>query len=59
MTAFATCDLCDAHKDDPGLRVLPPVFHDYGAHRSFSGPVSTVRCFEDNHHCQGPGGIEG
>ena len=48
MTDFATCDLCDAHKADPGLRVLPPVFHDYGGRRSFSGPVRTVRCFEDN-----------
>ncbi len=47
---FATCDLCDAHKRDfPGsLRVLPPLFHDFGAIRTFCGPVETVKCFEDN-----------
>ena len=48
--AFSTCDFCDAHKgDDSGaFRVLPPVFQSYGARTSFSGPVSTVKCFEDN-----------
>jgi regulator of ribonuclease activity A len=57
MTAFsdfATSDLCDAHKaglaagDANGLRVLPPVFRDYGARPRFAGMVSTVKCFEDN-----------
>jgi regulator of ribonuclease activity A len=28
--------------------VLPPVFKDYGKRLKFSGPVSTVKCFEDN-----------
>lgn len=48
--SFATCDLCDAHKNDSSgnFRVLPPVFRDYGAARKFSGPVVTVKCFEDN-----------
>lgn len=47
---FATCDLCDAHEEDTSgaFRVLPPVFKDYGAAGAFSGPVATVRCFEDN-----------
>lgn len=47
---FATCDLCDAHKNDlpPDFRVLPPVFRDFGAVRKFCGPVVTVKCFEDN-----------
>ena len=47
---FATCDLCDAHKNDTdgAFRVLPPVFRDYGGQPKFSGPVSTVKCFEDN-----------
>ncbi len=47
---FASCDLCDAHKNDaPELfRVLPPVFRDFGARRVFCGPVVTVKCFEDN-----------
>ncbi len=47
---FATCDLCDAHKNDISgdFRVLPPVFRDYGQVCTFSGPVVTVKCFEDN-----------
>ena len=48
--AFSTCDLCDAHKADTSgaFRVLPPSFHSYGACLAFAGPVSTVKCFEDN-----------
>ncbi len=44
----ATCDLCDAHKAEPTLRVLPPVFASYGGRVRFHGPVATVKCFEDN-----------
>lgn len=48
--AFATCDLCDDHKNDSSgaFRVLPPVFRDFGAVTRFAGPVVTVKCFEDN-----------
>ena len=48
--SFNTCDLCDAHiSDDSGdFRVLPPVFHSFGAHVSFAGEVSTVQCLDDN-----------
>jgi regulator of ribonuclease activity A len=48
--SFATCDLCDVHKNDAVelFRTLPPVFKDYGARRFFCGPVVTVKCFEDN-----------
>ncbi|MBN8491213.1 MAG: ribonuclease E activity regulator RraA [Burkholderiales bacterium] len=48
--APATCDLCDARKGDSSgaFRVLPPVFRDFGGRTAFHGPVSTVRCFEDN-----------
>jgi regulator of ribonuclease activity A len=51
---FSTCDLCDAHKaslltaTDSAFRVLPPVFRDFGGVARFAGPVSTVKCFEDN-----------
>lgn len=50
MTPFATCDLCDEHKNDSDgdFRVLPPVFKDFGRKRQFFGQVSTVKCFEDN-----------
>ncbi len=48
--SFSTCDLCDAHKNssDDRFRVLPPVFRDFGGRRKFAGPVSTVKCSEDN-----------
>jgi regulator of ribonuclease activity A len=47
---FSTCDLCDAHENDPVpiLQPLAPVFLDLGGVTRFSGPVATVRCFEDN-----------
>lgn len=50
MPLFATCDLCDLHKNDSdgAFRVLPPVFQDLGGRGVFSGPVSTVKCHEDN-----------
>ena len=50
LPAFATCDLCDAHKSDlsGAFRVLPPVFRSFGALTRFAGPVTTVKCFEDN-----------
>lgn len=49
-TNFATCDFCDAFKNDTSgaFRVLPPVFRDFGQVRKFCGPVQTVKCFEDN-----------
>jgi len=45
-----TCDLCDTHKNDSSgaFRVLPPVFRDFGGRVAFAGPVTTVKCFEDN-----------
>ena len=50
MKPMATCDLCDAHKDDTRgtFRVLPPRWREFGGVASFSGMVSTVQCFEDN-----------
>ena len=47
---FATCDLCDAYKNDSTgeFRVLAPVFKDFGGVKKFYGPVETVKCFEDN-----------
>jgi regulator of ribonuclease activity A len=42
----ATSDLYDQFGEQ--LRVLPPVFQDFGGRARFSGEVVTVRCFEDN-----------
>jgi len=47
----ATTDLCDANEDllaDASLRVLAPLFRSWGARAMFAGPVTTLRCFEDN-----------
>lgn len=50
MSIPPSCDLCDEHKGDTSgaFRVLPPVFQAYGGRAAFAGPVSTVKCFEDN-----------
>jgi regulator of ribonuclease activity A len=42
----ATADLCDSHGD--AARVCEIRFRDFGEVSSFSGPVATIRCFEDN-----------
>ena len=42
----ATADLYDAHGDS--LRIMAPIFRDYGGHRAFSGPVVTLKAYEDN-----------
>jgi regulator of ribonuclease activity A len=48
MTEYATCDLCDIHKHNEFLRVLPPVLQSFGGRMRFHGHVVTVKCFEDN-----------
>lgn len=44
--AKATADLYDEHGDL--LRVLAPIFNDYGGVTEFEGTVSTLKVFEDN-----------
>ena len=43
---YAVTDLCDKYSDD--LQILDPVFTDFGGLLDFAGPISTVKCFEDN-----------
>jgi regulator of ribonuclease activity A len=45
VTSPATTDLCDAH---PEIQVCDPVFRIFGGHVRFSGPITTVKVFEDN-----------
>jgi regulator of ribonuclease activity A len=45
VTTFATTDLCDAHRE---AQVCDPVFTAFGGRRAFSGPITTVKVFEDN-----------
>jgi regulator of ribonuclease activity A len=48
--SFATCDLCDAHKQNKveDFRSIAMVFKRFGAAERFSGPVQTIKCYEDN-----------
>jgi len=43
---FKTADLCDEYADL--LRIVYPGFLNFGGLTSFQGPISTVKCFEDN-----------
>ena len=43
---FKTADLCDDYSDQ--LEIVEPGYLSYGGHASFYGPVSTIKCFEDN-----------
>ncbi|MCG8316515.1 MAG: ribonuclease E activity regulator RraA [Pseudomonadales bacterium] len=43
---FVTCDLCD---ENPELvRIVEPLFNNYGGHSNFHGEIVTVKCHEDN-----------
>jgi len=44
--SFATADLYDQHEHR--VQVLEPMLSDYGGKRRFSGPIATVKVFEDN-----------
>jgi regulator of ribonuclease activity A len=44
-TSPATTDLCDAH---PEVQVCEPVFQIFGGNVRFSGPITTLKVFEDN-----------
>ncbi|XP_058067525.1 putative 4-hydroxy-4-methyl-2-oxoglutarate aldolase 3 [Magnolia sinica] len=51
MAALATAELCDANTTllaSGELRVLQPIFNIYGQCRVFSGPIVTLKVFEDN-----------
>ena len=42
---FTTTDLSDAH---PEAQVCDPVFRAFGGRAAFSGPITTLKVFEDN-----------
>ncbi len=43
---FSTADLCDEYSEE--IQVLGSEFKSYGKKTSFSGPICTVKVFEDN-----------
>jgi len=44
--SICTPDLCDAFPDD--VSVLQPLLRNFGGINAFGGPISTVKCHEDN-----------
>jgi regulator of ribonuclease activity A len=48
---LSTADLCDANEAllaDGRLRVVEPMFNDYGGRPAFQGAIATLKLFEDN-----------
>lgn len=43
---YATTDLCDKYAGE--LQIADPIFADFGGELDCAGPISTVKCFEDN-----------
>ena len=43
---FKTADLCDDYSDN--LQIAEPGFISFGGNTVFGGPISTVKCHEDN-----------
>uniref|UniRef100_A0A0C9SB70 4-hydroxy-4-methyl-2-oxoglutarate aldolase n=1 Tax=Wollemia nobilis TaxID=56998 RepID=A0A0C9SB70_9CONI len=51
MAALATTEICDTYPnlvDNGELKVLQPIFQIYGGRQAFSGPIATLKVFEDN-----------
>ncbi|CAK9148934.1 unnamed protein product [Ilex paraguariensis] len=51
MAYLATAEVCDTNAAalaSGDLRVLEPIFQIYGQCRAFSGPIATLKVFEDN-----------
>ncbi|TVO59552.1 ribonuclease E activity regulator RraA [Denitromonas ohlonensis] len=44
--SFQNADLCDQF--DAEVRVVAPMFHSFGGKPAFSGPITTLKVFEDN-----------
>ncbi len=54
---FVTPDLCDTYPEL--VRVMEPIFRNYGARSSFGGEVVTVKCYEDNSLVKEQAGLDG
>jgi regulator of ribonuclease activity A len=46
MSDFVTCDLYDEHTDQ--VRVVEPIFQNFGGNERFAGKIVTIKCHEDN-----------
>jgi regulator of ribonuclease activity A len=52
-----TPDLCDKYSDL--VRVVEPIFSNFGGRSSFGGEIVTVKCFEDNSVIKKTAGTDG
>lgn len=43
---YSTPDLCDAYPDL--VRIVGPIFSNFGGKSSFGGEIVTIKCFEGN-----------
>ena len=43
---ISTPDLCDQNPDK--VKILEPIFRNFGGKTSFGGEIVTIKCFEDN-----------
>lgn len=51
MASITTAEACDSNTallESGDLRCLQPIFQIYGQRRTFSGPIVTLKVFEDN-----------
>lgn len=46
--SFKTADLCDRYAATHRLQISEPMFKLFGRNAAFSGPVTTLKVFEDN-----------
>ena len=57
ILSFVTCDLCDENPEV--VRIVEPLFTNYGGTKAFGGEIVTVKCHEDNslvkEHVANPG----
>ncbi len=54
---ISTPDLCDAYPDL--VRIVAPIFRNYGGKSSFGGEIVTIKCFEDNSRVKESAGTKG
>ncbi len=46
--SITTAYLCDKYSNSDNFHIAEPLFRCFGAKETFSGKVTTIRCFEDN-----------
>lgn len=45
---FTTAGLCDRYAEQEDFQIVEPIFKSFGQLSAFSGPITTLKIFEDN-----------